>query len=396
MQSHRQRLLHSLIALMAIKSFVFALNGVPPDRNAVSVSVCGAVSSSVRLSSLPLTVCSQTVSSHQHFWYQTKHIVLSFTSKDWIRFMQHPHFFFFFFTNQGCSSVTLKRLWLRRGLRKRYLKTGTDLKKTDQLKVVHENVGFWCNWGEAVHTCTSDIWLYPEMKTCSNILRLTQTLKGPHVHTHYQRSMKGNIYIKLGAGNSGCSWIETLDSQRADGFSLGVTDTVRCRTYAQSDGNKGQKNPVVNRQTGITWWGFQMTCLNVLWHANFSFSNCVPAKHKLALMYKLSLFYHLPQTELDSSSEHGCLLTHMCWGRWRRILLPRTSIFGGAQTEHWPRCRWVPSATTERSQAPILAIYNSCQLGSCFFSCSRCARQAWPLLWWSDGWASQRSRVTHC
>lgn len=173
----------------------------------------------------------------------------------------------FFFTNQGCSSMTSKRLWLKRGFRKIYLKTCTDEKPKiglAQFEVVHENVGFWCNWSEAVHTSTPDIWLYPEMKTCSNILRLTQTLKGPHVHTYYQRSMKGNIYIKPGAGNSGWSWIETLDTQRADGFSLDVTDTVRCRTYAQSDGNKGQKNPAVYRQTGITWRGFLTKRLNVL------------------------------------------------------------------------------------------------------------------------------------
>lgn len=70
----------------------------PSRSKCRDVSVCGAVSSSVRLSSLSLTVCSQrtlSVSSHQHFWYQTKHIVLSFTSKDWIRFTQHCDFFFY-------------------------------------------------------------------------------------------------------------------------------------------------------------------------------------------------------------------------------------------------------------------------------------------------------------
>lgn len=70
----------------------------------------------------------------------------------------------------------------------------------------------------------------------------------------------------------------------------------------------------------------------------------------------------------------------MRWARWRWSLPPGASIFGGAQTEEWPWCHWVPSATTERSQAAILAIYISCQLGSCFFSCSWCARQAWSLL----------------
>lgn len=42
-----------------------------------------------------------------------------------------------------------------------------------------------------------------------------------------------------------------------------------------------------------------------------------------------------------------------------------------------------PSATTERSKAAILPIYISCQLGSCFFSCSHCVCQAWSLFWWA-------------
>lgn len=240
----------------------------PSRSKCRDVSVCGAVSSSVRLSSLSLTVCSQRTQK-QCLLTNTSGIKPSISfcrSQARIGFVLRS-IVTFFFTNQGCSSVTSKRLWLKRGLRKRYLKTCTNKKpkiSLAQFEVVHENVGFWCNWSEAVHTSTPDIWLYPEMKTCSNILRLTQTLKGPHVHTYYQRSMKGNIYIKLGAGNSGWSWIETLDSQRADGFSLDVTDTVWCRTYAQSDGNKGQKNPAVYRQTGITWRGFLTKRLNVL------------------------------------------------------------------------------------------------------------------------------------
>lgn len=135
------------------------------------------------------------------------------------------------------------------------------------------------------------------MKTCSNIPRLTPNPQGsarPHIlpmkhegkHIHKTRTGKQWRIMARDTGHSESRW-----------FSLDVTDTVRCSTYAQSDENKGQKNPVVNTRTGITWRGFQMTRLNVLSDANSSFSICVPAKHKLALMYKLSLFYHLPQTE---------------------------------------------------------------------------------------------------
>lgn len=41
-------------------------------------------------------------------------------------------------------------------------------------------------------------------------------------------------------------------------------------------------------------------------------------------------------------------------------------MFGKAETACWPWSHWVPSATTERSQAAILAIYSSRQLGSWF------------------------------
>lgn len=85
------------------------------------------------------------------------------------------------------------------------------------------------------------------------------------------------------------------------------------------------------------------------------------------LLLEKLVFYELIIFPVAAASSPTCAET--CRGRWGRCLPPRMSVFGRA--EHWPWCQWVPSATTERRQAAILAIYSSCQLESWFLSCSR-------------------------
>lgn len=117
------------------------------------------------------------------------------------------------------------------------------------------------------------------------------------------------------------------------------------------------------------------------------------APHTSGTIDNLFLFY--------PSSEHCCLLTHMCRNVLRQVKIrsfpSRTSIFSGAQTEHRPHVAGRHLQPPRGRQAAILAIYNSSQLGRWC-----CARQAWSRWWWSARRALQRSsspkeqQVTTC
>lgn len=222
------------------------------------------------------------------------------------------------------------------------------------------------------------------MKTCSTILCLIQTLKGPHVHTHFKWSMRRNIavniYIKL-KKNSGCSWIETLDISRADCFpSMWQILYDSPHTVLPERSTNWSHMGRFSNNTSEHIIG----CLFFI--VNLCLCQAENGTKVKAITSCKQNWFRPPNTAASSPT-----CAEMRRSRWGWSLPPRTSIFGGAQTERWPWCRWVPSATTERSQAAILAIYISCQLGSCFFSCSRCARQAWSLLWWSGRRTSQHS-----
>lgn len=109
-----------------------------------------------------------------------------------------------------------------------------------------------------------------------------------------------NIYIKLGSENSGCSWIETLDTQRADGFLS--TDTVRCPAYVHNDPDKGQKNPM-----SAASWTHMMRSSN---------NRCQCPNDDLC-----------HQSTKPAASSATCV--EIYWGSWRWSRPPRMSIFGG-------------------------------------------------------------------
>lgn len=96
--------------------------------------------------------------------------------------------------------------------------------------------------------------------------------------------------------------------------------------------------------------------------ANFSITLC-PCWAEYCGRKVISIFVLSPPANRTASSP---TCAEICWGRWRWSLPPRMSIFGRAETACWPWCHGVPSATTQSSQAAILAIYGSCQMGSWF------------------------------
>lgn len=177
--------------------------------------------------------------------------------------------------------------------------------------------------------------------------------------------------------------VNTADAHGSRHWRLGeqmvsftVTDTEG--THCSQWWNQGKKT---SREIWVAWWSFLKTIVQCV----LFFKQC-PCEASDG-----STVTAVPLPELTLSSDHCC---GICWCRLRRSLPPGTSIFDQAQKEHWPRCLWVPSATTEGSKSAILAIYSSCQLGSCFLSCWWCARQAWSLLTEMERWKRSTALIS--